>query len=84
MIQSDTLSRRPDFLLADDDEPEEVTLLPKERFIASLKLSKTDGIYDADLRAQIISGYAIDKLAQQVLTALGPTSLSSSTKDWTF
>jgi hypothetical protein len=83
MIQSDTLSWRPDFLLANDNEPEEVTLLPKERFIASLKLSEVDGIYDADLRAQIISGYAIDKLAQQVLIALGPTTLSATSKDWT-
>jgi hypothetical protein len=83
MIQSDTLSRRPDFLLADDDEPEEVILLPKERFIASLKLSETDGIYDTSLQTQIICGYATDKLAQQVLVSLGPTSLSPTAKDWT-
>jgi hypothetical protein len=49
MIQSDTVSQRPNFLLVDDDKPKEVTLLPKERFIASLKLSNTDGIYNTDL-----------------------------------
>lgn len=82
MIQSDTLSRQPDLLPSDDDEPEEVTLLPKERFIAHLKLDDIDGIYDVDLRTQIIKGYSSDKLAQQVLSLRTPDTLQPATKDW--
>jgi hypothetical protein len=48
MIQSDTLSRRPNLAPCNDNEPQETTLLPREQFIACLKLNE-EGIYDATL-----------------------------------
>jgi hypothetical protein len=68
MIQSDTLSRRPDLIPSDDDEPQEVTLLPKTRFIASLRLDE-EGIYDATLRTQLIQAYPSDPLTQRILSS---------------
>jgi hypothetical protein len=82
MIQSDTLSRRPDLTPCDDDEPQETTLLPREQFIASLKLDK-QGIYDATLQTQLIQGYTTDPLAKQIFSTSHPKIPSQpATEGW--
>jgi hypothetical protein len=80
MIQSDALSRRPDLMPSDDNEPQETVLLPKERFIASLKLGE-EGIYNSALRTRIIQGYSTNPLAKRVLSHLEQKDLSLPTME---
>jgi hypothetical protein len=67
---------------SDDDEPQETTLLSKEKFIASLKLGE-EGIYDATLQSRIIREYESDSLAKRVLSHLEQKDLSlPATEQW--
>ena len=79
MIQSDALSRRPD-LCQDPDEPELVTMLPKEVFVSLINL------IDTDLQDKILSSDRNDEEANQALETLlqeGPTDMQQDLADWT-
>ena len=69
MIQSDTLSRRPNFVPDNDDNNDDITMLPKDLFI---------NLIDTDLQQQIANCITKDKDATDAITMLlkeGPTSM---------
>ena len=73
MIQSDTLSRRPDFIPNDDSDNEEMTILPNNLFI------------NVDLQQWIANCTATDKDTADALITLvkdGPSSLKNQLDDW--
>ena len=61
MIQSDALSRRPDFIPDEDDDNDNMTMLPENLFI---------GLIDMDLQQQIANCETRDKDATEALTLL--------------
>ena len=69
MIQSDNLSRRPDYILDNDTDNEDITMLPDDLFI---------GLIDVDLQNQIAESDDMDKDAMEALATLlnqGSTTL---------
>src|SRR5208282_4737542 len=75
MIQSDTLSRRPDHGEGIEDD-EEVTLLPEHLFI---------NLLDTNLQERILDGKELDldvKNAIELLQEEGPTNLRNDLQDW--
>ena len=77
MIQSDALSRRPDFALDEDHDNEDVTLLPDKLFI---------NLIDMDLQKRIASSPDLDTIAADAVKTLleqGPTSVRNDLSDWT-
>ena len=76
MIQSDTLSRRPDHGIEGQLEEEETIMLPENMFI---------NLLDADLQERILNGKELDidvKNAMETLLQEGPTSLKNDLEDW--
>ena len=77
MIQSDALSRRPDFVPDEDHDNENVTLLPDELFIK---------LIDTDLQERIANSNELDIDAANAIKTLmetGPTTLRNDLQDWT-
>ena len=77
MIQSDALSRRPDFVPNDDNDNEEMTMLPDNLFINLIN------IY---LQQRITNCTATDKDATDALATLvndEPSSVKNQLNDWT-
>ena len=76
MIQSDTLSRRPDYILDKDEDNENVIMLPSEMFV---------NLIDMELQEKISSCDNLDKDAMEALTTLlGQESnlLKNELEDW--
>ncbi|KAJ2933679.1 hypothetical protein H1R20_g3469, partial [Candolleomyces eurysporus] len=80
MIQSDTLSRRPDHH-PEEDENEEMVLLPPNLFINALKLDQEQRMFDNSLQSTITSINKLDHEAQEALTKL--SNVNTSDPDWT-
>ena len=76
MIQSDNLSRRPDYVPDNDTDNEDITMLPDNLFI---------GLIDVDLQNQITESNDMDKDAMEALATLlnqENTTLINNAKDW--
>ena len=76
MIQSDTLSRRPDFIPNEDHDNENRILLPENMFI---------NLIDVDLQDRIANSTNYDfdvKNALEMLLEKGPNTLQNDLEDW--
>jgi hypothetical protein len=77
MVQSDALSRRPDFYLNDDDDNVDITLLPDKLFV---------NLIDFDLQRRIAESDSYDSTAADTIKLLltdGPSAAKSDLSDWT-
>ena len=77
MIQSDTLSRQPDFVPDNDNDNDDITMLPEELFI---------NLINAELQQRIVNCTTKDKDATDAITTLlkeGPTSMGNQLDNWT-
>ena len=77
MIQSDNLSRRPDYILDNDTDNKDITMLPDNLFIE---------LIDVDLQNQIAESDNMDKDMMEALATLlnqENTTLINNAKDWT-
>ena len=71
MILSDALSRWPDFVLKEDDNNDNLTMLPDDLFI---------NLIDVDLQRRIANCETLDKDATDALALLldqGPTTVKN-------
>ena len=76
-MQSDTLSRRPDFTPKEDTDNENITMLPDELFIS---------LIDTELQEQILACKKLDSDAMEALKVLleeGPITIRNQFPDWT-
>ena len=76
MIQSDTLSRRPDYGLDDEHDNEAIILLPDNLFI---------NLLDVDLEKRITETKEMDYEVKETLDLLlknRPTNLQKDLSDW--
>ena len=60
MIQSDALSRRPDFVPAKDTDNEDMTLLPDNLFLNLLNLTLQDRVLDLGQLDEFLKNFLID------------------------
>ena len=77
MVQSDALSRRLDFVLEEDTDNEDVTMLPDTLFI---------NLVDTELQERILSCERFDSDAMEALKTLleeGPMTIRNQLSDWT-
>ena len=77
MIQSDALSRRPDFCPDEDTDNEGITVLPNNLFIS---------LIDENLQRRIADSTDLDGNAAEALKLLlgnGPTAMTTGLEDWT-
>ncbi len=76
MVQSDTLSCQSDFYLNEDNDNEDVTLLPDNLFV---------NLIDLDLQRRIAASDSYDWTtnAIKLLQADGPTEAQADLFDWT-
>ena len=77
MIQSDALSRRPDYILEEDNDNEDITMLPDNLFI---------NLIDLDLQKCITNCKDMDRDATEALMLLleqKPATLKNDLEDWT-
>ena len=77
MVQSDALSRRPDLIPDEDNDNEDIVMLPDNLFI---------NLIDTDLQQRIANCDTMDKDAMDALTTLlehGPTTIKNDLNDWT-
>ena len=77
MIQSDALSRRPDFVPENDTDNDNMIMLPDGLFL---------NLIDTDLQQRIANCKTLDKDATDALSTLlelGPTSVRNALNDWT-
>ena len=77
MVQSDALSRRPDFTPEEDTDNENITMLPDELFV---------NLIDAELQERILTCEKLDSDAMEALKVLledGPTTIRNQLPDWT-
>jgi hypothetical protein len=75
MVQSDTLSRRPDYGTNEQMEEEDKIVLPDNLFI---------NLLDTELQERILNGKELDldvKNAIETLMEEGPTSLKNDLQD---
>jgi hypothetical protein len=75
MVQSDTLSRRPDYGTDERMEEEDKVVLPDNLFI---------NLLDTELQERILNGKELDldvKNAIETLMEEGPTSLKNNLQD---
>jgi hypothetical protein len=76
MVQSDALSRRPDYGTDERMEEENKVVLPNNLFI---------NLLDTELQKRILNGKKLDldvKNAIETLIEKGPTSLKNDLQDW--
>ena len=76
MIQSDALSRRPDFCPDEDTDNENIIMLPDDMFL---------NLIDTDLQDRITMAENMDSDATEALTLLlesGPTAITAGLNDW--
>ena len=76
MIQSDALSRRPDYVPETDVDNDDITMLPNDMFI---------NLIDLDLQERIANSDDFDKDATDALKLLlesGPTNVKKELDDW--
>ena len=76
MIQSDTLSRRSDFIPDEDRDNKNRILLPEELFV---------NLIDTDLQDRIVNSRNFDfdvKNALEMLLEKGPNTLQNNLEDW--
>ena len=76
MVQSDALSRRPDHILTEDDDNENVILLPETMFLRQI---------DLELRNAIIEAMTKDDFPRNTIETLkkgGPPPIKSDLKAW--
>jgi len=76
MIQSDALSRRPDFYLDDDDDNTDITLLPGDLFV---------NLVDLELQQRIANSDSYDSTAADAIKLFlddGPSAAKSDLSDW--
>ena len=69
MVQSDALSRRPDFTPEEDTDNENITVLPNELFV---------NLIDTELQERILTCEKLDSDAMEALKILledGPTTI---------
>ena len=77
MVQSDTLSRRPDFIPDEDNDNKDITMLPDNLFINLINL---------DLQKCIANCKDMDRdvtEAQMLLLEQKPATLKNNLEDWT-
>ena len=77
MVQSDTLSRQPDFIPDEDTDNENVTMLPDGLFIHLL---------DIDLQRRIANTHNLDDEVTKALTTIleqSPYTIQRELGDWT-
>ena len=77
MILSDALSRQPDFVPEEDDNNDNLTMLPDDLFI---------NLIDVDLQKKIANCETLDKDMTNALALLlnqGPTTVKNQLNDWT-
>ena len=77
MIQLDTLSQRPDYILNKDNDNEDITMLPDNLFI---------NLIDLDLQKCIANCKDMDRDMTKALMLLleqKPATLKNDLKDWT-
>ena len=77
MVQSDALSRRPDFTPEEDTDNENITMLPDELFV---------NLIDTELQERILTCEKLDSDAMEALKVLledGPTTIRNQLPDWT-
>ncbi len=77
MVQSDALSCRSDFYLDEDNDNEDVTLLPDNLFA---------NLIDLDLQRRIVASDSYDWTAAdaiKLLQADGPSAAQADLSDWT-
>jgi hypothetical protein len=77
MVQSDTLSRRPDYTPEKDTDNENITLLPDNLFV---------NLIDVDLQNRIMNCTDMDKYATDALSYIldyGSSTLRHDLNDWT-
>ena len=70
MTQSDTLFQKPDHHPSEEEEKEEVTLLPNNVFINTLCADTEGRLYDEGLLTDLQQAVTIDKEAVQAFDAL--------------
>ena len=70
MIQSNALSRRPDFCPDEDKDNEDIIMLPNDMFL---------NLIDTDLQQRISLSTDLDSAA----TETAPTLMTTGLKDWT-
>src|SRR6202789_1534052 len=77
MVQSDTLSRQPDLCPEEDNDNEDIVVLPEHMFV---------NLIDVDLQRRIAQADELDANAGEILKILlgtGPTTLRNDLSDWT-
>ena len=77
IVQSDALSRRPDFTPEEDMDNKNIMMLPDELFI---------GLIDTELQERILACEKLDSDATEALKVLleeGSTTIQNQLPDWT-
>jgi len=77
MIQSDALSRQPDFIPDEDHDNEDITLLPDKLFV---------NLINTELQQRIAKSRSLDSDVADIIKALkgkGPTPIRHDLADWT-
>ena len=77
MVQSDTLSRRPNFTPEEDTDNENIIMLPNELFM---------NLLDTELQERILTCEKFDSDAMEALKVLledGPMTIRNHLSDWT-
>ena len=77
MIQSDALSQRPDYIPDEDNDNEDITMLPNNLFI---------NLIDVELQQRITNCDAMDKDATDALTTLlnqRSNAIGDQLSEWT-
>ena len=77
IVQSDALSRRPDFTPEEDMDNENITMLPDELFM---------NLINTELQERILTCKKLDSDAMEALRVLledGPTNIRNQLPDWT-
>ena len=76
MVQSDALSRRPDLCPDEDNDNEDIVMLPNDMFL---------NLIDTDLQEKIALSDDLDGNAAEALKMLletGPTAMTTGLDDW--
>ena len=77
MVQSDALSRRPDICPEEDNDNEDIIMLPDELFVS---------LIDTDLQERIAMADDLDGNTAEALKLLlesAPTAMTTGLEDWT-